>query len=419
MSVLEVSNKTRDFVSQFSGDDNEFQAGLQEGRAIARETLLGMELPSRKTEAWKYTRTALLTKEAWTTSPGNGKVDIESIPELDCYQLVMVNGVVQKELGDWKELQDKVQLSSLKDAGELNVGGVVTFPTIFSTLNAATFSDGIFLKVAKNTTLDKPVHIVQSIQGEGTAAMPRVWMHVEEGANLHVIHTTQLEDGPKVFLNEVGEYHVDQNAELVVSRLQGVGANGFQINHDNIRQGKDSRATFNTVTASSNWVRNDLNVVIDGSNTETHLNGAYRLGSNEHCDHHTVVDHKEAHCESNEMYKGILFGKSTGVFNGKVFVREDAQKTNAFQQNANIIQSDDATMNSKPELEIYADDVKCSHGSTTGQFDDEAVFYLKSRGLSDETARQMLESAFLGEVLDRMTDGPLLSCFKRHLDLPE
>jgi Fe-S cluster assembly protein SufD len=419
MSVLEASNKTGDFVGQFAGDDSRFSKNIQESRAAARALLSDMELPSRKTEAWKYTRTALLAKEQWITGAGTTEQQLNTIPELDCYVLVMVNGNVQEELGDWKALQGELELRAMSDVESLELGAHVTFPSVFSTLNAADFTDGISLRVSKNKVVDKPVHIIQVIEGEGMAAMPRVSVHVEEGADLKVIHTAQLEEGQQVFLNEVGEYQVDANASLTVSRVQGIGKNGFQINHDNVRQAKDSRVTFNTITASSNWVRNDLNVILDGSNTETHLNGAYRLRGSEHCDHHTVVDHKEAHCESNELYKGILFDKSTGVFNGKVFVREDAQKTNAFQQNANIIQSDDATMNSKPELEIYADDVKCSHGSTTGQFDDEAVFYLKSRGLSDGAARQMLESAFLGEALEIMAEGPLLVYLKRHLDLPE
>ncbi|MGB1031012.1 MAG: SufB/SufD family protein, partial [Flavobacteriales bacterium] len=149
-------------------------------------------------------------------------------------------------------------------------------------------------------------------------------------------------------------------------------------------------------------VRNNINVRVNGENCETNLYGTYRTYGKQHVDNHTMIDHKVPHCESNEHYKGILYDKSSAVFNGKVFVREDAQKTNAFQQNANILMSDDASMNAKPELEIYADDVKCSHGSTTGQFDEEAIFYLMARAISETNARELLVEAFLGEVQEQL-----------------
>jgi len=145
-----------------------------------------------------------------------------------------------------------------------------------------------------------------------------------------------------------------------------------------------------------------LNIEVNGENCTTNLNGAYLLKGNQHVDNHTLVDHKVAHCESHELYKGVVNDKATAVFNGKVFVRKDAQKINAFQSNANVLLSDDSSVNSKPELEIYADDVKCSHGSTTGQLDEEAVFYLRARGLSEKTARKLMISAFINDVIEKI-----------------
>jgi Fe-S cluster assembly protein SufD len=150
-------------------------------------------------------------------------------------------------------------------------------------------------------------------------------------------------------------------------------------------------------------VRNDLHIQVQGEHAETHLNGMYMLNGQQHVANYTTVDHQVANCESNELYKGIMDDKSIAVFNGKVFVRQDAQKTNAFQSNANVLISDDAGVNSKPELEIYADDVKCSHGSTTGQLDDEALFYLRARGISERGATQLLLTAFMSDVLDKIT----------------
>jgi Fe-S cluster assembly protein SufD len=157
-----------------------------------------------------------------------------------------------------------------------------------------------------------------------------------------------------------------------------------------------------TATLSGSWIRNSLDMLINGSGCEANLAGAYAPMKSEHIDNHTVVDHIKSHSNSNELYKGVVFDQGRAVFNGKVFVRYQAQKTNAYQNNANITMSDDAIVNSKPELEIYADDVKCSHGSTTGQMDDEALFYLRSRGLSAENAKKLLVSAFLNDVLDRI-----------------
>ena len=174
-----------------------------------------------------------------------------------------------------------------------------------------------------------------------------------------------------------------------------------------VAQAANSTATVNTITLDGGLVRNDLRFDVNGSNCTTNLYGLYPLRGKQHVDNHTVVDHKVPHCESNEHYKGILNDQSTGVFNGKVFVRQDAQKTNAFQSNQNILLTDTADMNSKPELEIYADDVKCSHGSTTGQFDEEAVFYLRSRGIGEENARKLLIQAFADDVLDNVSNEAL------------
>lgn len=407
MLATAVSEKTQAFIEQFKAAD------------IATpvwERLESMELPTRRTEAWKYTRTAKISNADWKVNAELSEVDWQQyrIPDLDAWEIVMVNGKVLEDQAHWASLQAHlIAVKSERDA----VGELISFPSIFSTLNEAASTERIDIALTRGQDLQKPIHFIQIGVGDGAVSMPRWFVNVPALAGLELIFTTVSED--RVLHNELGEYMVADNASLKVTRIQRIGAKGFQLNHDSVKQGRDSRVTFNTVTAGSQWVRNDLHAALHGENIETNMNGAYRLEGNEHCDNHTVVDHLKPHCESNEMYKGLLTDKSTGVFNGKVFVREDAQKTNAFQQNANIVLSDDASMNSKPELEIYADDVKCSHGSTTGQIDEEALFYLKSRGLSEASARQMLESAFLGEVLENMAEGPLLAHLRAHLHLPE
>ena len=186
--------------------------------------------------------------------------------------------------------------------------------------------------------------------------------------------------------------------------MQFEGETSSHISTEQIDQGKNSTFTINTVTLNGLLVRNNLNIAVNGQNCTSNLNGAYLLKGKQHVDNHTVVDHRVANCNSNELYKGVIDDKATAVFNGKVFVRKDAQKINAFQSNGNVLLTDTATVNSKPELEIYADDVKCSHGSTTGQLDEEAVFYLRARGLSEKSARKLIVSAFIGEVLEKIED---------------
>ena len=202
---------------------------------------------------------------------------------------------------------------------------------------------------------------------------------------------------------------------MTLDKLQYEEETTNHINSEYVNQAKDSTFTLNTITLNGGLVRNNIHVNVNGQNCTTNMNGAYLLKGKQHVDNHTTVDHIAANCNSNELYKGVIDEKATAVFNGKVFVRKDAQKINAFQSNANVLLSDDANVNSKPELEIYADDVKCSHGSTTGQLDEEAVFYLRARGLSEKSARKLMVSAFIGEVLEHLENDSVVSYIERLL----
>ena len=203
---------------------------------------------------------------------------------------------------------------------------------------------------------------------------------------------------------------------MTINKLQVESGTDFHLSREAVKQEKNSNFTLNTLTFNGNFVRNDVNVLVNGQNVETNLNGAYLVRNNQLVDNHTVVDHLVANCQSNELYKGVLYDKSTAVFNGKVFVRPDAQKINAFQSNGNVLLSDDASVNSKPELEIYADDVKCSHGSTTGQLDENAVFYLRARGLSEKSAKELLVSAFISDVLNKIENEEVLNFTNSYLN---
>jgi Fe-S cluster assembly protein SufD len=223
----------------------------------------------------------------------------------------------------------------------------------------------------------------------------------EKNSEAQIIeHSISLDVRKRVIVNSVAEIFAEENSRIHYYKIQNENQNTFHIHNTQAVQKKNSHFDTNTVSLDSNWVRNNLNISIEGENCETHLNGLFITSDSQFVDNHTRVYHGKAHCQSNQLYKGILDGKSTGVFNGKIYVERDAQKTNAYQSSKNILLTDDATINTKPELEIYADDVKCSHGSSTGKIDEDALFYLRTRGLSEQSARRLLLHAFASDVLD-------------------
>jgi Fe-S cluster assembly protein SufD len=233
-------------------------------------------------------------------------------------------------------------------------------------------------------------------------AQVKVQIDCAENSSFEMIESFVCLHEGAAFTQRSLDVHVSKNASVTVNKIQMETDGCFLMNQDRASVDADARFTIQTLTVDGGWVRNDLHISLDGTNIEAHLNGFYLPRRRQLVDNHTKVDHRFAHCNSNELYKGILRDQSTGVFNGKVYVHLDAQKTNAYQSNANVLLSDDAQMNTKPELEIYADDVKCSHGTTTGQLDPNALFYLKSRGLSDDNARKLLTTAFIHDVLEQV-----------------
>jgi Fe-S cluster assembly protein SufD len=275
-------------------------------------------------------------------------------------------------------------------------------------LNTALFEKVLVVRVKKGTQVSDELVLNQAVEYAGNDfAATRLLIEVEDNASLKCqLHFSGTNASENSLHNHVTEIFVGQNANFEFNITQEIG-NGNLVNITEVFCQRDSDFTTNTFQLSGKLLRNNLNIRLKGENIETHLNGFYMLIGKELYDNHTLVDHLVPHCESNETYRGILAGNSTGVFNGKVFVHPDAQKTNGYQSNNNILLSDDATMNSKPELEIYADDVRCSHGSTTGQLDEDAVFYLRARGLDEFGATALLLTAFASEVLNSVSNDAL------------
>ncbi len=252
------------------------------------------------------------------------------------------------------------------------------------------------------TIVEKPIQIVHVLTGENTISNVRNVIISERFSEAEIVQVFLTENAVESFSNNVTEIFVEENAKLTLDKLQNEVERNFHVSTEHVKQAKSSNFKINTITLNGGLVRNDLFIDVDGENVDTHLNGTYVLKGNQHVDNHTTVDHLKANCESNELYKGVVDENATAVFNGKVFVRQDAQKINAYQSNGNVLLSDSASVNSKPELEIYADDVKCSHGSTTGQLDDEAIYYLRARGISEKSAKALMVTAFIGDVIEKI-----------------
>ena len=367
----------------------------------ALNVLESTPLPTTRTEAWKYTRVAKIGKIAFTEQHSSVASIEKYIMDSSAKTLVFVNGHFSKELSS-EELPAGISWSLLSELKELPKTKLTLENEVFNALNTAHLTDGVQLTIATNSIIDTPVQIIHITKGSEVVSNFKVIVHAEKSSQASIIQGFFSEEGEKKFCNVSSEISLEENATLSIDKIQYEDENTFHISTEEVSQERNSVFTINTSTLNGALVRNNLHITVNGENCNSILNGTYITKNKQHVDNHTVVDHKVAHCESHELYKGVMDEKSTAVFNGKVYVRPDAQKINAFQSNGNVLLTDDATINSKPELEIYADDVKCSHGSTTGQLDDDAIFYLRARGLSERSARQLMIGAFIGEALDKI-----------------
>lgn len=384
--------------------------------AIAQFEALG--LPSRKSEAYKYTPiakileknfdlTAPLAKGTWTKS----ECEESFYDDLDANHLVFINGEFLEDYSKITSPSSELMIRLLDDQtydeivtlkehlGKVN--GSQEDP--FAALNLAYFNQGLFLQSAKNTE-NNNTYIYQFIDASASSPIlfPRVFIKGDTGSKTKVYEKTFIKGNEKSLNISIVEAVVDANAEVRYTKLQQYLSTSYTIEGIYAAQGKDSRFYTNTFSFKGAVIRNNIYINIAAENCEGHMNGLYQLSGNSHVDNNTSVDHLNPHSYSNELYKGILDEHARGVFNGKIYVRPDAQKTNAFQSNNNILLSDTATINTKPQLEIWADDVQCSHGCTTGQLDEEAIFYLRTRGIEKTKAKSLLLNAFANEALNEL-----------------
>ncbi len=380
-------------------------AALPEVVANAKIQLLQLDIPTTRNEEWKYTRTTRIAAESWSIQKDNNTNGIENtiIDNLDAIRLVFINGFFSAENSAISNVEGLTILSNQNISSEnLKKFNVPTPANFFEALQQVSSTSALFISVEKNRAIEKPLHIVHLTNAYQALALPSVFVNVESSASINITESFHGFESAKTLTIRGLHINVEANANIEFNKIQAEKDEQFHISVDNVNIANDGRSNFNTLTVDGGWIRNDLRISLDGQNIEANLNGFYLPRGSQLIDNHTKVDHRFPHCNSNELYKGILFDQSQGVFNGKVYVRKDAQKTNAYQNNANVLVGEDAQMNTKPELEIYADDVKCSHGTTTGQIDESAMFYLRARGLSEDSARKLLTTAFINDVLNKV-----------------
>lgn len=387
-------------------------------RKSSRDFLEKNGLPAIKEEEYKFTA---ITKKlensisdfsfAKKASLNNEIIQSHMFGGFEGDLLVFNNGFFERELSTISN--NGYTLSLISDAKPELLGKIAaTEKDPFVALNNISFEDGIYLKVSKNQKVEKPILFLFLNQSNGGQVIhSRILIEVEDNAEVTFLEDSISLENKTYFSNMVTEIKVGQNSQVHYNKLQNESKNAITVNNTETDIHRDAVFTSVVISLSGDMVRNNLSLNLLDSGCEGNMYGLYLLNGKTHVDNHTNVDHTKPHAQSNELYKGVLADSSRGVFNGKIFVRQDAQKTNAFQQNNNILLSEDAIVNTKPQLEIWADDVKCSHGCTTGQLDEEALFYLRARGLGKEQARGMLLYAFTGEVMDHISD----EAFQNHI----
>jgi len=407
-----------------SGGTKRESSDLRKARQTAFEKFREQGFPTIRNEDWKFTNITRFLKEEFTIEGLDAAIEgvpapvvvadpvlVEKavVPSLDCYQVVLVNGVWDGTIAGGS-LPAGVELMTVAAARQDPALSAFFERSAeygnhhFAALNAALFSDGLFLRVDAGVTADRPLHFIHTYStSQNLLVQPRhVWV-INRNAEISVIESVVSGGQGKIWVNGLTEIVVHTDARLSHTMIQTASAGVRLVQHTTVRQRKQSLYNNFTFTLpGAELVRNDLHARLEESHTESHLYGLYLTAGQQLVDNHTLVDHQKPNCQSNELYKGVLLEQSTGVFNGKVFVHKDAQKTNAFQQNNNLVISNKATIDSKPQLEIFADDVKCSHGSTVGQFSEDSLFYLRARGIGEETAKALMINAFAFDVTEKI-----------------
>ncbi|WP_296637787.1 Fe-S cluster assembly protein SufD [Polaribacter sp.] len=395
-------------------DNVDTNSEIHDIRSKALENFDKLGFPSKKLETWKYTSLNSLLKNDFSIFPDRGRAvalaDVKQyfIHDIDTYKVVFIDGKYSSFLSatthenfDVCLMSSALNKSKYKSVIETYFNKVAKQDNLTS-LNTAFASEGAYIHIPKNIEVQKPIQIINFTTGSEPATMtqPRNLIVVEENSHVQIIERHQSLTSNAVLSNVVTEVFAAKSATVDYYKIQDDHINASLVDNTYVNQKSNSVVSVHTFSFGGNITRNNLNFYQNGEHIDSILKGITIIEGKQHVDHHTLVHHIEPNCESHQDYKGIYDERSTGVFNGKVIVEKEAQKTNAYQQNNNVLVSDKSTINAKPQLEIFADDVKCSHGCTIGQLDDDALFYMQQRGIPKKEGRGLLMFAFANTVLE-------------------
>jgi len=382
----------------------------------AFEDFLKQGLPHSQMESWRNTDISKVISQKFKHSlhQETKDIDIDSLfqcqlPDMDAFTVIQYNGWFFSKADTLTVLDNGILIGSLNEA-------IKAYPQIVNThlgaytntsenalqaLNTAFLQDGIFIYVPDNVVLEKPIQIINIVDAnENIVVHPRNLFVIGKNSRITLVHCDHSLDHKLSFINSLSEIFVDENAFVDHYKMQNKDADSALFTTINANLQKNARISTNTLILNGGLIRNKIHVKLNGTGAEADLKGLYLVDNKQHVDNQIFVEHAAPNCYSNQLYKGIIDDKAKAVFSGRILVHKDAQKTNAFQANNNILLTDEAQVNSQPQLEIYADDVKCSHGSTVGQLDPSAMFYLRTRGICEHSARMLLMYAFASEVVD-------------------
>ncbi len=404
-------------------------AWLVRARRAGVESFQTLGFPTTRDEEWRFTSVAPIAEGGFkAAADGAARVSASdlgpfTLPGEAAATLVFVNGRLAPALSDGGRLPAGVRVASLASALADPAAGLDAHCTrlasvgnrAFTALNTAFLSDGALIQAPARAVVERPIHLLFLTVGEErpTMALPRVLVVLGESSQVSVVETYGTLGGAPAFTNAVTEAVVGENASLFHYKIDRDAPGSYHIGGMYMRAARNAQVTCHSIGLGDGSIaRNDVVVVLDGEGGICTLNGLYLGDGARLVDNHTTIDHARPHCASREVYKGILAGHARAVFNGKIIVRPDAQKTDAKQTNKALLLSDDAQINTKPQLEIFANDVRCTHGAAIGQMDEDAIFYLRARGIAKRQARRMLIRAFVGDVLKDMPFEPL----RAHVD---
>ena len=391
------------------------QTELHDLRTLAIKNFEHKGFPTKKDEAWKYTSLNAILKKDFTVFPKNESTiefkDVKKyfLHEIDTYKLVFIDGVFASNLSSTTHEGIDVCLMSsaltkpkYKMVIDTYFNQIASKDESLTSLNTAFANEGAYINIPKSKVADKPIEIMYFSTGSEAALLvqPRNLVIVGENSHVQIIERHQCLNENAVLTNSVTEIFAQKRAIVDYYKIQNDELEANLIDNTYVSQKQESHVSVQTFSFGGNLTRNNLNFYQFGERLTSTLNGITIIGDKQHVDHYTLVHHAQPNCESFQDYKGIFSDRSTGVFNGKVYVEKEAQKTNAFQKSNNILLSDKATINAKPQLEIFADDVKCSHGCTVGQLDETALFYMQQRGIPKKEAKALLMYAFSNAVIE-------------------